>query len=247
MTLRRTFDFYPYLRRVDLDTFAEYYRYGAEYLLDVTEAMAFDAPGLESTVDAAYQALRENAVPSSEEQARSVGAVLLGDAEWFFPLADWLPRGARLANKVRCAPLVYVLRTLGHRCVSETPFETPTFSRPAAVELDGRPAVQHVDGRDDRLVLATSILHLEWYVDVAERHGVDVPASLVDRTRRESKRYFTGRTDDLSREVKDFQYWLFQDVLWIRKFESTYGGLFGARSAPGASGPLWRVLEEDLV
>jgi hypothetical protein len=46
----------------------------------------------------------------------------------------------------------------------------------------------------------------------------------VARTRRESVRYFTGEQDSLPRDVREFQYHLFADGDWIRRFADRYTG-----------------------
>lgn len=242
------FDLYPYLFDRSPETFADYYRFGADYVLEVSMGMEFDHEGLGALIDEAYAALERGDTDVRPAVAKSIAAVVLGDAEWFYPLADWQSTLPCAGNKVRTFPLVRALRSVGEPyAANATSFERPQFSEPGDVRIDGRPAIEYVDGADERLVLASSILHLEWYVDVARQHGIDVPRDLVESTRTESKRYFAGVDDDLSRPVKDFQYWLFQDVHWIEKFEARYGRHRNTDEPPTANRALKRVLEDDLV
>lgn len=237
------FDLYPYLRRQDPETFAPYYQFGIDYVAEVTREMGFDHDGLERTTTDAVEAMCRGRTEGRDDIARSVASVLIGDAEWFRPFAAWQSITHRVRNIVRTAPLIRALRSVGGAYANAVPeFEPPTFSRPEDVTIDGRPAAEYLEDAERRLVLATSLLHLEWYVDVARHHGVAVPADLVERTWFESKRYFAGVSDELSERVRDFQFWLFQDVHWIEKFERHYGGSDDA----GASPVFHRVLEEDL-
>lgn len=242
------FDLYPLLFARSPDAFADYYRFGAEYVLEVTTGMGFDHPGIAEPMTNAAAAMEagETAVPAAE--ARSIAAVLLGDAEWFGPFRRWLPLVPRYSNAVRTAPLVRALRDVGGTYASQLEsFEQPTFSEPETVTVEGEPVVNLVDGTESRLVLATSLLHLEWYVDVAERLGVTLPVDLVDRTWEESKRYFTGNAESLSGDVREFQFHLFQDIYWIEKFERRYGGGLAGSEDVRANAALREVANSELV
>lgn len=205
---------------------ADYYRYGAEYVRDVADAMGFEGAAIDATIERATTAMAANRTDVPPAVARSIAAVVLGDANWWLPLGTWVPLRWAALSGFRAWPLFVNLRRVGNRYAAalET-FEVPTFSTRWDVFVAGKPAVEHVSGYTERLVLADSLLHLEWFVAVADDHGVTVPDGLVEQTRRESLLYFTGHRDDLSPAVKEFQYHLFADGEWIRRFAERYTGI----------------------
>jgi hypothetical protein len=242
------FDLLPFLVSRRPRTFAPYYEFGAEYVRTVARQMGFEEGTADRTMDEAYRAMDRNQTGVEPPVARSIASVLIGDARWYGALAEWLPLPARVWTRGRGAPLVLALESVGRGYADGLDsFDAPSFSGPEDVLVDGRPAVDYVDERKEQLVLATSILHLEWFVQVAERHGIDVPVYLVDRTRAETKRYFTGVSDELSDDVREFQYWLFEDIEWVEKFERHYGGpMPGTSEDAGVNPVLERVRQVEL-
>jgi hypothetical protein len=204
---------------------ADYYWYGADYVQTVATAMDFPVGDLEETVGRARAAMAADETDVRPAVARSIASVLLGDANWWLPLGTWVPPRYALLSGYRAWPLFVHLRRVGHQYARNLDsFSVPAFSTRWDVLLDGRTAASLVDGYRDRIVLADSILHLEWFVAVAADHGIEVPEALVERTREESIRYFTGRQDTLPPDVREFQYHLFADGDWIRRFADRYTG-----------------------
>lgn len=209
----------------DPESLADYYRFGADYVLEVARAMSFETGDAAAVVDRAERAMRAGRTDVEPAIARSVAAVVLGDANWWLPLGTWVPVRWALVSGWRAWPLFYNLRRVGRTYAANlASFDVPTFSTRWDVLVEGRPAAGYVSGYADSVVLADSILHLEWFDAVAADHGIDVPADLRERTRRESKRYFTGHRSELSPDVREFQYHLFADVDWIRAFADRYTG-----------------------
>jgi hypothetical protein len=212
----------------DPPALADYYRFGADYVLDVATAMGFETGTTAATVDRAEAAMRDGRTEVRVEVARSVASVLLGDANWWLPFGTWVPVHWAALSAFRAWPLFLNLRRVGHAYAGALDtFDVPTFSTRWDVFVAGRPAVAHVSGYEDRLLLADSVLHLEWFVAVAEDHGIDVPDDLVARTRHASVEFYTGYREDLPPDVRAFQYHLFADGEWIRRFAERYTGVVG--------------------
>ncbi|MFO8114509.1 MAG: hypothetical protein R6U01_03965 [Halorubrum sp.] len=158
-------------------------------------------------------------------EARSVAATLLADGAFSEPYCEWLPTWYELAL---LAPVRYgdwrlrrVAATVaGTANVTVT---APRFSRPRDVTIDGRPALAGVSGFRDRFLLADALLHIEWFVHAAAADGIDVPADLVERTRRESLSFYGGDRESLSPPVRRFQRLLFADDAWVRRVNDRYG------------------------
>ncbi|ESP88092.1 hypothetical protein [Candidatus Halobonum tyrrellensis] len=203
--------------------FAEWYRAGAEYTLRVAEGMGFDAAGLRAARDDGYAALRAERTDVAPDLARTVAATLLGDAEFGPPFLPWTPTWYRAAltgpvhlaaRRLRRAARPYADAAGG--------VPSPAFSRPADVLVDGAPPTAGVSGFHDRFLLADAVIHVEWFAHVAREAGVDVPASLVDRTRRVSAAYYGGRRETLPPDVRRFQRHLFADDAWVRDVDTSY-------------------------
>jgi hypothetical protein len=204
--------------------FAPWFRFGAEYVRDVTDAMGFDAPPLDDRLDESIAALERNDTDPDPAVARLVAADLFADATFAHPFCEW-------------TPLWYELSLAGLNTVAERRLRAvaadyaagldhvpvPRFSRPVDVVVDGRPATDFVSGFGDRFVFADAVLHVEWYVHVAREAGVEVPADLLARTREETVAYYAGRRESLSPRVREFQYHLFSDDEWVRRIDDAYG------------------------
>lgn len=235
--------FLPHVLRSPSDI-APYFRFGADYIVDVTREMDWDIGNIPDTVDRAHQALREGDTDVENEVSTLIGAVLVGDAEFFPALKPWIPHGYRLLMRGFEHPVRRkLLRVAGiYTDTLEPGFRefyhaypsvrrevgTPNFSRPADHPVNGRPATIHLNGYGleayrQGVVLGDAVLHIEWYDYAARRVGVDVPQELLEDAKREGVEYFVGERDELSGDVERFQRVLFRDAEWIRDFHDTYG------------------------
>jgi hypothetical protein len=206
--------------------FADWVRLGAEYVRDVTDGMGFDAPPLDARTEAAVRAMRDGRTDVRPPVARLIAADLLADAAFADPFCQWTPLWYELALAGPNALAARRLRRLARRYAADSGLDSvaaPRFSRPGDVLVAGRPATAGVDGFGDRFVLASAVLHLEWYVHVAREAGVDVPPGLVARTRRASAAYYAGARPDLPDDVRRFQRLLFADDAWVRGIDDAYG------------------------
>ena len=234
--------FLPSALRTPSDV-APYFRHGADYVVDVAEAMDRDVGDLPERIDRAEAAMRDDDLAVDDDIAALIGAVLVGDAEFWRPLGGWLPRGYALMMRGFDHPVRRkLLRMAGrytdtldvdgrldhlvafHRAYPSVRegFGAPLFSRPADHPVDGRPATRYVDGFDDRVVLGDAVLHVEWYRWVADRVGVPVDEALCDRAIAETVPYLTGHRERLPDDVARFQRALFVDSDWIRGVHDHY-------------------------
>jgi len=245
---------------------AEYFRFGADYLVDVAEGMGWDHGGADAVAESAYAAMREGRTDVPDDEATLIGAVLVGDAEFWWPMGEWLPPGyALLMRGLSHALRRKLLRLAGvytdtlegglrefyhaHPSVREG-FGAPEFTTPGdeAARVEGEPATAYVPGLGldafaRRTVLGDSVLHVEWYAYVAERVGVDYDEALCDRAVAESPAYFAGVADDLSDDVRELQRVMFSDSDWIRDFHDHYRlrSVLFRRAAEGIEGTAERL------
>lgn len=207
--------------------FADWARLGGEYVGEVTRTMGFDAPAdLDERLDRGVAALREDRRAVPESVARPLVATLLADAAFADPFCEWTPVWYELALAGPNAVAARRLRAVAERYATDLDgVDAPRFPRPRDLLVDGAPATRGVSGFSDRFLLADAVLHVDWYVHVAEAAGVTAPAELVARTRRESVRYYrAGRDPDvLSPDVRRFQHALFADDAWVRGIDAAYG------------------------
>lgn len=224
---------------------APYFRFGAEYLLGVAEAMGWDRGSLDETAERAHEAMRDGKTDVPEEQRALIGAVLVADAEYWWPIGRWLPRGyALLMRGLSHALRRKLLKLAG---VYTGALETgsrfrefygayptvrehlgvPGYSNPDDCTVEGKPPTAYVGGLSldafaRRTVLGDSVLHVEWYEYVAEETGVGYDADLCERAKVESPAYFAGVRDELGDEVRELQRAMFTDDDWIRGFHEEY-------------------------
>jgi hypothetical protein len=204
--------------------FADWYRFGTEYVRDVSVGMGFEgSEAVAGHVEDGVAAMRDARTDPPEPVARAVAADLLADAAFAAPFCEWMPTWYELALAGGNALAARQLRRVGRAYAAGLDAASePRFSRPRDVLVRGRPATAGVSGFAERFVLADAVLHLEWYVHVAGECGVRVPPDLVARTRRESVAYYTGRRASLSPRVREFQRLLFTDDEWVRRVDDAY-------------------------
>jgi len=235
---------------------AEYFRFGAKYVRDVTDAVGWDRGDFDAVADRAYESMREGRTDVPEDEAEVVGAVLLADAEYWWPIGRWLPRGyALLMRGLSHALRRKLLRLAGiYTDTLEPGFSefygafptvreslgTPGFSRPSDHTVEGKPATSHVGGLSldafgRRTVLGDSVLHIEWFTYVADETGVEYDEGLCERAIDESPAYFAGVSEELSDDVRELQHAMFSDDDWIRGFQHEYdlSSLLFRRAADG--------------
>lgn len=219
-----------------------YFRFGAEYVVDVADAMGWSHT-LNGTVEEACEAMRNGRTDVRDDVETLIASVVVADAEYWHPIGRWLPRGyALLMRGLSHALRRKLLRLAGvytgtyaggarefyraHPSVRDA-LDAPVFSRPSDHTVDGVPATEHVTGLSldafaRRTVLGDSVLHVEWYEYVAERVGVEYDAELCERARETSPVYFAGVRDELPEDVRELQHAMFCDDDWIRKFHDEY-------------------------
>jgi len=232
--------------------FADWFRAGVEYTIRVARALDIDPAPLPTHRDEGVAAMRANRTDVSPALARTIGAVLLGDAAFGRPFLRWTPRWYRL---LLAGPIALADRRLSRVAAPYADrggVDRPSFSTPDAVAdgaplhdagADGTPShdagadgtPSHDAGADgtpsldlsglgfaDRFLLADAVLHVEWFRDVAAVCDLSVPAALLDRTHRESVAVYAGRRGSLSPAARRVQFALFGDDAWVRDVNATY-------------------------
>ena len=61
----------------DPEGVAPYFRFGAEYVLEVADDMGWEHDGLDETTESAYEAMSDGRTDVPDEEAKLIGAVLL--------------------------------------------------------------------------------------------------------------------------------------------------------------------------
>ncbi len=226
---------------------AEYFSFGADYVVGVCNAMDWDNDGLEDVARDAKQAMERGDTDVPTRQQEVVVAVLVGDAEFWWPMGKWLPRGYALLMRGLSHALRRKLLKVAGTYAGGLPeggwdaarefyhaypgvrdiAGAPRFSVPADHPVDGVPATTYVDGLGldafaRRTVLGDSVLHVEWFEYVADRVGVEYDEGLCERAKHQSPAYFAGVDDDLDPYVRRLQAAMFSDSDWIRDFHDHY-------------------------
>jgi len=219
---------------------ADYFRFGAEYVVDVSREMGWDVGDLPGRIENAVGAMEDDVTDVDDDVARLIAVVLAGDADFYHAFVRWFPWKYRVfvvasgldavfRRKLRRLAAVYVGDTdLGWRDwfdgypgILDDPMGFSARDDDHVL-VDGRPAPWYVDGYESRTVLVDSVLHTEWYAHAARSSGVEVDDGLVERTVRESAPYFAGVSDRLSDDVARFQRALFVDSDWLRDVDDAY-------------------------
>ncbi|AZH27141.1 hypothetical protein DU502_03920 [Haloplanus aerogenes] len=169
--------------------------------------------------------LRTDPAGLSPREAESVVGVLLGDAVYSEPFCAWMPTWYELAVVPLARVLERRLRTIAREVAAATGVvvTAPRLSRPRDTLVAGRSPLAGVSGFRERFVLAAAVTHVEWFGHAAAADGIDVPAALLDRTRRETLAYYAGIRPTLSPRVRRFQHLLFSDDDWVRDVDAAYG------------------------
>jgi hypothetical protein len=215
---------------------AEYFRLGAEYIVDVSREMGWADDDLSERVENAYDAMLADETDVDDDVASLVAAVLAGDADFYRAFVRWFPWRYRVfvvdldhlfRRKLRRLAAVYAddRHERGWRdwlaCYPGVLDPPSSYSTPEDVLVEGVPAPRHVSGYSDRTVLVDSVLHVEWYAHAARYVGVDVPETLVERAVEEGARFFAVG-GDISSEAARFQHALFSDADWLRGVNEAY-------------------------
>jgi len=242
---------------------ADYFRLGAEYIVDVTREMGWDVVDLPERADNAYDAMRDDRTDIDDDVARLIAVVLAGDADFYRAFVRWFPWRYRVfvvdldhifRRKLRRLAAEYAdggrERTLRDylACYPGVLDPPSGYSAPEEVLVEGVPAPRHVSGYADRTVLADSVLHTEWYAHAARYVGVDVPEPLVRDAVEGGARFFAVG-GDISTEAARFQRALFSDAEWLRGVNEAYSlgswaCVRGARAIDGARERLEQVTKD---
>jgi len=202
--------------------FADWFRAGVEYTVRVARALDVDPAPLPTHRDRGVAAMRANRTDVSPALARTIGAVLSGDAAFGRPFLRWTPRWYRL---LLAGPIALADRRLTRAAapyVDRGGVDRPSFSTPDSVAVDGPAPDLSGLGFADRFLCADAVLHVEWFRDVAEACGLAVPSTLLDRTHRESVAVYAGRRASLSPAAQRVQFALFGDDAWVRDVDTAY-------------------------
>ena len=214
---------------------ADYFRLGAEYIVDVTREMGWEVGDLPGRVDNAYEAMCDDRTNVDDDVARLVSVVLAGDADFYRAFVRWFPWRYRVfvvdldhifRRKLRRLAAAYAHdREHGWgdylACYPGILDPPSSYSKPEDVLVEGVPPTRHVSGYADRTVLVDSVLHVEWYAHAARYVGVDVPEELVRDAVKEGARFFSVG-GDISPESACFQHALFADADWLRGVNEAY-------------------------
>jgi hypothetical protein len=215
---------------------ADYFRLGADYVVDVSREMGWGVGDLPERTDNAYDAMSANETDVDDDVARLIAAVLAGDADFYREFVRWFPWRYRIfvvdldhifRRKLRRLAAEYVDdgRERGWRdylaCYPDVLDPSSSYSKPDDLSVEGVPPTRHVSGYADRTVLVDSVLHVEWYAHAARYVGVDVPEPLVRDAVEGGARFFSVG-GDISPEAARFQHALFADADWLRGVNDAY-------------------------
>lgn len=226
MTLR------PLLSLTSPADFADWFRAGTEYTLRVARALDVDPGPLPDHLERGTAAMRDDRTDVSPSLARTIAAVLLGDAAFGRPFLRWTPAWYRalLAGPIALADrrLSRVATPYADRANrgerTDDAVSRPSFSTPDEIRVgdDRLSTVVSELGFAERFLLADAVLHVEWFRDVAVACGLSVPEALLSETLRESAAVYADRRDALSPRARRVQFALFGDDAWVRDVNVSY-------------------------
>lgn len=203
--------------------FKDWYSRSSEYVEVVAEEMGFETNGYGELRRNAIDALADNRTDVDADVASTIAATLIGDADFGEAMAGWLPRWYYLATLPQAKLVDQRAANVGKRYAEQLDdFESPVFREAEAVTVNGRPAVEACDSFQQQFVLTDAILHVDWFVYVAEDAGITVPDELQSRTLEQSAGFFAGATSTIDDDVRRFQQLLFSDIDWVRGLNEDY-------------------------
>jgi len=216
----------PLLSLTSPADFADWFRAGTAYTIRVARTLALDPGPLPDHLERATAAMRADRTDVAPRLARTVAAVLLGDAAFGRPFLRWTPAWYRalLAGPIALADRRLSRVAAPYADRADEPVTRPSFSTPDAVRVDGDRLSTLVSdlGFAKRFLLADAVLHVEWFRDVAETCGLSVPEELLSQTLRESAAVYAGRREELSPRARRVQFALFGDDAWVRDVNASY-------------------------
>lgn len=212
--------FYKLLSSRTLDTKqekAEYLLADIDYLIEVCEAMNYDYRDVKQRAESAAESIRKGET-LEEEEARVVGAVYVGDAEWHNPWCTWIKNSyLRKIGLLSSGLAHHKWMRIAKKFYDVDKLDVPYYSRPSDYSFEGRPALLHTDSKRNSLMMKTGILHTEWFTYVCDQLGIEYDRELVERSKQELVEYYAGFRHELSADVKKFQHHLFSnDVEWFK-------------------------------
>ncbi|MEZ3145044.1 hypothetical protein [Halobaculum sp. MBLA0143] len=206
--------------------FADWFRAGTEYTLRVARALDVDPGPLPDHLERGTAAMRDDRTDVSPPLARTIAAVLLGDAAFARPFLRWTPGWYRalLAGPIALADRRLSRVAAPYADRADRTVSRPSFSTPEAVRVDDERLSSVVPelGFAERFLLADAVLHVEWFRDVATTCGLSVPDDLLTETLRESAAAYAGRRETLSQRARRAQFALFGDDAWVRDVNVSY-------------------------
>lgn len=196
---------------------AEYFQMDVDWLLNTSQAMGFETGNIERISEEARLKI-ENDEPLNEKESELVGTVYVGDAEWVNPLSLWGgPRWTRYFLRFGDGPAHCKFLNIGKKYCDVGRLNFPYYSTPGDFDIESC--------RDFRkaALLATGVLHLEWYTYVCNQVGLEYDEELAQETKNETVEYLTGQSDSMSSRAAYFQKTMYEeDINWIDQTEKEF-------------------------
>jgi hypothetical protein len=208
--------------------FALWFRHGAEYIERVANGMDYPLNGYPDLRKDACEAIKANEQKPPEQTGRLVATVLVADADWAHPYPTYMPTWYTAMTGLLLRHIVDQLDRVSEmyaKYLSKqfTNFPRPEYHTSNEVMLGNKQAIAYLDTVGERFRFADAILHIDWFEYAIRQSPINGPdKEFFDRARKESVAYFTGRTRNLSDDIRNFQRLLFTDIDWIRQINYGY-------------------------
>ncbi len=191
---------------------ADYFRLDADYVINVAEAISLNIHDFKEKSDSIEKKIRKGEELNPFE-GHLFGSIFIGDAEFLHPSASWVQsRLIKILLTMSDGPVHHKWERIAKEHYNIGKLSEPGFSLPSDFQVKGEKPTNYVSGLSDSTKLGVSILDLEWFIYICDENGVDYDPDFVQRTKKESLHYFTGKEDELSHDVRKFQMELFTNA-----------------------------------
>lgn len=206
---------------------AKYFESDLRYLEGFTEDMGFEALAWDTVSADIEEAIMSNQKPENLDQKKILTSFFIGDGEWNEPLAAWGIHPANLMVDLIEYNWFHRFRELSREYGDPSLVRVPQYSTPDNVK--GREKAYEYPFRhysltdlSDCIILATSILSLEWTEYVMDEIGLDYNQDLVHRTRNETLEHFSEGSEISEDSQKILRSLKRNDNIWLESVKQDF-------------------------
>lgn len=228
----------------DREEKADYLESDLQWIRDSTENV-LDISYIEDSFDSSVDKIRSGR-ELTEDEARLVGAVFLGDGEFLNLNRDWFThRPVRFLLGFGDAAAHHKYQRIAKEFYDLSELRMPAYSTPDDYRIRDEPVIEHTDSFIQRAVLASTVTSLDWLEYILREMEVEYSEDYLDLTRSQMAKFLSGESGDLESEVAEFQVRMFgANVSWTQDLEQKFE--FNSRLADRVCDEMDRIRENRL-